>query len=514
VAVLKRKQQVRRRAFALASGLLMVATFGVAMSCSTVSGNVTLIRTRPGEVSTLVAFEAPREGGTLQVRFTSGTGRSIAVTPYQMINGSIGGKAAPTTVVDTGAGGPWTSVSPVRYTQYPWVPPDRIALRLTTSSTADLQVAIEGRTVDGALQPIGTTTQISPFGADCGRVAAHTDLRATNLSGLDLRACVIPGVTVDPSRLTNTDLRGADLSAATVLPGGLVGTTLDAVRLGNSTLASVDFSSTHGLATAELPAANLDHTVLRGVSLTGADLTGTSLVTATLEGVSSGGIVGAPALPSGWLLRSGFLIHRTANLSGGHLNGVDLSGLDLSGVNLATADLTAANLQGTNLTGADLSGATLVGTNLAGTKLANANLARSLSGPIVGTPASLPVAWKLSGGYLFGPGAGFIGANLSGFDLHGLDLSGSSFFDANLTGADLHGTDLTNAYLSGVTLSGNMRNTKLGGVQMSFVTFTNVDLTGATGTPIYGDTDFSTTTCPDGTLGSAHGNTCTSHPWP
>ena len=110
--------------------------------------------------------------------------------------------------------------------------------------------------------------------------------------------------------------------------------------------------------------------------------------------MQSGGILGTPtALPSEWMLSSGYLIGPGANLyeanlsgmdlSGANLSGADLSGADLTGANLSGADLTGANLRNANLTGTDLSGADLSGAELTGANLSGANLSGAdLSGAI------------------------------------------------------------------------------------------------------------------------------------
>ena len=88
--------------------------------------------------------------------------------------------------------------------------------------------------------------------------------------------------------------------------------------------------------------------------------------------------------------------------------------------------------------------------------------------------------------------------------------------EANLISSDLSEADLRNANLSAFTVvepHGDLRNAKIGGAILTGASLTGVDLTGATGTPIYAGVDLSTVTCPDGTLASTHGNTCTGHPW-
>ncbi|MCB0900966.1 MAG: pentapeptide repeat-containing protein, partial [Actinobacteria bacterium] len=101
-------------------------------------------------------------------------------------------------------------------------------------------------------------------------------------------------------------------------------------------------------------------------------LAGTKLSTANLGGVTSGGISGGPRLAAGWRLIRGYLVGPGANLTGANLAGIDLTGVDLTG---------------TTLTGVT-------------------------SGGITGGPVGLPRSWRLSRGYIVGPGANLAGANL------------------------------------------------------------------------------------------------------
>lgn len=134
---------------------------------------------------------------------------------------------------------------------------------------------------------------------------------------------------------------------------------------------------------ANLVGANLSGANLANVDLSGADLTGANLNNATLTGAKFGcitvsgaqkcanftnlkasAIVGAPlTLPAKWVLKSGFLLGPTVNLSGLNfrnntniLAGTSASNLDLTGANLTNADLYAAGLTYVILTNANLTG--------------------------------------------------------------------------------------------------------------------------------------------------------------
>ena len=175
------------------------------------------------------------------------------------------------------------------------------------------------------------------------------------------------------------DLSGLYLGCANLLLAYLSGADLSDANLSGADLSDANLSGAY-LSDANLFFANLSGAILFNADLSGADLYGADLSGADLSGVRSGGIVGSPFyLPTGWSLRSGYLIGPGANLSGENLSGVDLTGENLSGVDLTNANLSGANLSSANLTGADLSDADLSNAflyeaNLTGANLSGANL--------------------------------------------------------------------------------------------------------------------------------------------
>lgn len=134
------------------------------------------------------------------------------------------------------------------------------------------------------------------------------------------------------------------------------------------------------------------------------------------------------------------------------LSGIDFSGADFTGASLGNADLTGANLSGATFDGADLKNAILVGADVAGAEFGSVDNVLVSSGGVVGTPASLPVNWRLTGGFFVGPGVNLVGADLSGVDLSHTNLTYAFLTDANLAGADLRYTTLTNSTLAGAAL--------------------------------------------------------------
>lgn len=208
----------------------------------------------------------------------------------------------------------------------------------------------------------------------------------------------------------NSNLRGADLHSPT------------------DSYASVFYVS--GFVDSDLSGANLAWATLRtsGVNLANSNVDGATFV--EIESVSSGGLVGVPRqIAAGWTVDHGYLLGPSANLTG---------------ANLANSYLENVNLSNATLTGAS-------------------------SGGISGRPASLPSSWRLSGGYLLGPGANLVGANLAGLDLRYVRLTMADLRRATLSRTNLSFADLVHATLAGANVTG--------------ARFTGVDLTetGASG---------------------------------
>ena len=292
--------------------------------------------------------------------------------------------------------------------------------------------------------------------------------------GVDWSGCNLSGANLFAATLSNVNLAGADLHETEFANAKITGSNLTGTNLEQA-----DFNST----------------VITSTDLTGADISQAEFWAAALTDVRSGGLTdpnGAPyQLPSSsWKLSNGYLLgpgddfsgvnfpalavkpnltgwyFTGSNFTGANLSGVDLEQNNLTGVQFANANLTKANLSGDNLAGASLQGAILTGSNLTGVE----------SGTVTGTPAALPANWSLRDGYLLGPHAGLISANLAGANLTGVDLDHASLYLATLAGANL-----TNANLLGTGL------------------LDGVDVTGAI---------WSHTTCPDGTNSDNDGGTC------
>lgn len=226
--------------------------------------------------------------------------------------------------------------------------------------------------------------------------------------GADLKNANLVSFTLSGDDMSGADLSGADLVNADLTHANLSDADLATASVGNAVLTGANLSGATAT-TAVFGGSNLTNVNFDGADLTDADLadvnlSGANLANSTLTGVAGAFITGTPsALPSGWLLRGGYLI-----------------GLDAS---LMDADLNSLNLDGANLTGATLVAATFEHTKLVNAILSGANL----------TSANLSFA------------------NLTGANLTNADLESANFSFANLTRADLHGATTTNGSFPQVT---------------------------------------------------------------
>jgi len=220
-------------------------------------------------------------------------------------------------------------------------------------------------------------------------------LIGANLSGANLVGANFIGANTSGANLTGASLRGlcwldgsVKLSPGLKIASGCVfgpgfdlsGKTFRSAQLGELNCKSCNFSGSSfieaNFSGANLANVNFTYSDLSSANLSNADLSGARLDNATLSGadlagVKSGGIVGVPAtVPSGWVLKNGYLIGPNANLAGANLSGYDLQGADLAG----------ANLQGATLAGAQLT--------------------KGSSWTVKGWPTSLPSGWALVQGTL------------------------------------------------------------------------------------------------------------------
>ena len=300
-----------------------------------------------------------------------------------------------------------------------------------------------------------------------GAYLTGANLSGTGLGSANLSGLITGGVTGTPSTLpSNWSLANGYLIGPSAF---LYGANLTGADLSGADASGGNFEGAN-LTNANLTGANLTNIDGINSTFTGADLGSTSLSGSDLDDVVSGGITGvAASLPSSWQLASGYLVGPYSNLVNANLtdaaliksdlykadmNGANLTGADLLSSNLSIAVLVGANLTKASLTKADLVGASLNGANVSGTVFTSANLSGVSSGGLVGKPGPLPSGWRLDGGYLVGPYANLVGANLQKAKLSNIDLQGANATGANLKSSTLTGANLASATLSQAALTG------------------------------------------------------------
>lgn len=292
-------------------------------------------------------------------------------------------------------------------------------------------------------------------------------LKAGTLHGVNLSGKYIGGG--KDADLTDANLTGARLELQ------FERMNLTRANMRNSLVEDLEFAD------GSLAGADFTGATVAGVTLARVNVTGTKFGGAAMfDGVNASGLIGTPAsLPSGWRACKGMLFGPMVNPA----DNADLSGCVLADANLTDADMGTLNLSSADLTGVDGGGTALptdpasaaaaaaaavprvkrgvkffktklTGANLKNAKLRFAGLAGVVSGGIKGTPASLPVGWRLTAGFLVGPKANLAGATVSGADFSNIDFSTASLAGAKLTGVYLAGAKLSKANLTGVTSSG------------------------------------------------------------
>jgi uncharacterized protein YjbI with pentapeptide repeats len=156
-----------------------------------------------------------------------------------------------------------------------------------------------------------------------GLVITGKDLVGTNLTGADLSYANLTGVDYRGAILTDANLTGANLSEVDLtnphdLVGAIVGlptATLTGTNLSDDgqLLAGLDLSGGKDLTGTnftddDLSSTNLDSANLTSANFTTTVLANTDFADATLTGVISSGVTGAPsALPAGWSIVDGVL---------------------------------------------------------------------------------------------------------------------------------------------------------------------------------------------------------------
>lgn len=274
-------------------------------------------------------------------------------------------------------------------------------------------------------------------------VGSQADLTGANLQSQNLAAMALADTTLANANLTGANLASADLARSNMSGAILTNADLNGANLGDG---GIPFST----------GANFASATLLNTNLANANVSGARFAGATMQGVRSGGAVGAPAsLPLLWSLRSGYFVGPGANL-------------------------TSANLASVNLAGVVLTGATLTSANLSGAALTSVR-----SGGVIGTPASLPTNWRMASGYLVGPYADLGGATISEVNLNSAVLTGANLDGAVFISVLLRGADLTKVVARDITIDTvDLRNAFLTGGVFSRAVVNAIQWGGAT--------------CPDG----------------
>lgn len=245
-----------------------------------------------------------------------------------------------------------------------------------------LILALVGTSVVGPSAPASAVT--CPVVDPVTHAVTPAPVTSTDWSGCDLRGAVLSGAMLRLANLSGADLTGADLSGANVRQAKLTGADLTGADFGGADLTSATITS---------------------ATVTGADLGST-----VLSLLSSGSVVGAPAvLPAGFWMQAGFLLGPGVSLARADIGGLDLSGRDLHGVSLYGANARGIDLSGTNLSGAQIGIADLRDADLTG-----ADLTGATETAVVGTKADLSGA-TISGAVLTGAAfKGWLGTGVVG----------------------------------------------------------------------------------------------------
>ncbi len=308
-------------------------------------------------------------------------------------------------------------------------------------------------------------------------------------AGDDWTGCDLTGADLTNADLANANLTDANLASAVITAANFAGATLTGVKSGVITFNSMSpptlppnwewlVGGYLGGPGADMSGADVRVQNLNGIDLAGADLSG-----ATFNDVGGSGINFTDANLDDAIITAGIWSDDTftgATMTGADLDGSDITDSGLSGVDLShsstqgtkltgddlsnaimtdaemfSARLNTDDLTGATMTGADLDTAILTGDTLTKTDLTGANLGQVNSAGLIGTPAKLPANWSDSSGFLLGPSAYLVSADMTGADLSDADLSAANLSGATLTGVTLTGTDLSGADLEAVS-SGNV----------------------------------------------------------
>ena len=327
-------------------------------------------------------------------------------------------------------------------------------------------------------------------------------------------------------RATGADLRGANMAFTNATGVDMSGATLTNVRSGNIVVFdNVPPTFTPGSGYKFLsgyligPYADLTGINFTDQDFSGTNLTGVDFTNSLLFNIKSGSVVATPVLPtfpdSTFVLRGGYIIGPSVDLSNSDLSGIDLSNVTITNANLTNSGLTNIKTGGVKGTtaflkqnymqrngyivgnGVDLSGADLSGQNLASAYFTNTDITNAtLTGAILTnvrsggnmrynatTKARMPAKYTIRGTYILGPGVDMSGTDLTGLDVSNTFLSGSDFTNAVFTNMRSGGIEMlsSNPIVFGEPPESNLGNNFAYGYAFlnGYIVGPGVDLSGA-----------------------------------
>lgn len=269
---------------------------------------------------------------------------------------------------------------------------------------------------------------------------------------LMIKSGSVAGTTLTNMNLYSSYFKDLNMTGANVNNSSFSGSTIWNVDFDNVSAANTRFGSTYWYNTT---------------------VDGAAFSNNIWNNVSSLQVSGTPATLPGRVVK-GHIVVPKAYLGGADLSGGDLSNLDLSSIAFTWTNLIGANLNGskavafflnTNVTDATFTGTTFVD-NTTRTSVSSAG--------VIGTPATLPDKWTVTGGFLVGPGAylanreGVSNLDLSNRDLSGIQLHTNAISNVNFSGSNLTGASFKNVVFTNVNLDGaNLSSANLSGASGS-----------------------------------------------
>jgi uncharacterized protein YjbI with pentapeptide repeats len=285
---------------------------------------------------------------------------------------------------------------------------------------------------------------------------AEAKLFDVNFRDANLTKARMAGAWVWRADFTGAKVTGADLSSLRGFTESMLKSTadyrarnLDGLILANNDMSGWDFSgqSMVGISLGGPTPAIITDANLRGADMTrglfynaraeGADFTGATFSRSNIWGMHIDRAILDDTTSRGLLFTH---ISSTATYRSGTLRGVSLRWNDLSNWSFSGKHLTDVNVSHSTMTNLDLSDAIISGVHFQDTT------ARGFTEKILQSTASYR-SKKLEG-------LNLLANDLSGWDLHGQDLSDATFFAPGIAPARLDGTDLSGADLRGAALEG------------------------------------------------------------